>query len=81
VPIYATVPADLSKHLPGRKYDRQFFFAVTVLLAVVVIGFAPTYFVAGGFLAPLRSRIVHLPKWWCEKRPLALFAASSLLGY
>jgi hypothetical protein len=61
VSIYATVPADLSKRLPGRKYDRQFFFAMTVLLtAVVVIGFAPTYYLAGGFLAPLPSRIVHI---------------------
>ena len=59
--IYATLPADLSKRLPGRKYDRQFFFAITVLLAaVVVIGFAPTYYLAGGFLAPLPSRIVHI---------------------
>jgi hypothetical protein len=61
VSIYATVPADLSKRLPGRKYDRQFFFAMTVLLtAVVVIGFAPTYYLAGGFLAPLPARIVHI---------------------
>jgi hypothetical protein len=61
VSIYATVPADLSKRLPGQKYDRKFFFAMTVLLAaVVVIGFAPTYYLAGGFLAPLPSRIVHI---------------------
>ena len=38
-------PANLAKHLPGRKYDRQFFFVMTILLlAVVVIGFAPTYY-------------------------------------
>jgi predicted membrane protein len=61
VSLYATVPADLSKRLPGRKYDRPFFFTMTVLLAVVVaIGFAPTYYLAGGFLAPLPSRIVHI---------------------
>ena len=59
--IYPAVPADQSKCLPGRKYDRQFFFAMTVLLAaVVMIGFAPTYYLAGGFLAPLPSRIVHV---------------------
>ena len=34
---------------------------MTVLLAAVVaIGFAPTYYLAGGFLAPLPSRIVHI---------------------
>jgi hypothetical protein len=61
VSTYAAVPANLSKRLPGRRYDRQFFFAMTVLLAaVVVIGFAPTYYLAGGFLAPLPSRIVHI---------------------
>jgi hypothetical protein len=47
--------------LPGRKYDRQFFFAMTVLLAAVVaIGFAPTYYLAGLLRAPLPSRIVHI---------------------
>jgi hypothetical protein len=61
VSISAAVPANPSKSLPGRKYDRQFFFAMTLLLAAVVaIGFAPTYYLAGGFLAPLPSRIVHI---------------------
>ncbi len=57
----AEIPPNLEKHLPGRKYDRPFFFAMTVLLtAVVAIGFAPTYYLAGGFQAPLPSRIVHI---------------------
>jgi hypothetical protein len=52
---------NLPKHLPGRKYDRQFFFAITLLLVVVVaIGFGPTYYLAGVFRAPLPSRIVHI---------------------
>lgn len=56
-----TIPAKLLKRLPGRKYDRQFFFAITLLLvAVVAIGFAPTYYLAGVFRAPLPSRIVHI---------------------
>lgn len=59
--LSAAVPANLPKRPPGRKYDRQFFFAMTVLLAAVVaIGFEPTYYLAGGFLAPLPSRIVHI---------------------
>ena len=55
------IPPNLPKHLPGRKYDRQFFFAITLLLVVVVaIGFGPTYYLAGVFRAPLPSRIVHI---------------------
>ena len=55
------IPASLAKRLPGRKYDRQFFFAMTVLLlAVVVIGFAPSYYLAGVFRAPLPSPMVHV---------------------
>ena len=59
--VDAAVPANISKRLPGRRYDRQFFSAMAVLLTtVVVIGFAPTYYLAGGFMAPLPSRIVHI---------------------
>jgi hypothetical protein len=61
VSVHTAVPANLSKSLPGRRYDRQFFFAMTVLLAAVVaIGFAPTYYLAGVFRAPLPSPIVHI---------------------
>jgi len=56
----ATV-AVVSADLPGRKYDRQFFFVMTfLLLATVVIGFAPTYCLAGVFRAPLPSPMVHV---------------------
>ncbi len=59
--ISAAIQANLPKSLPGRRYDRQFFFAMTVLLtAVVAVGFAPTYYLAGVFQAPLPSRIVHI---------------------
>ena len=55
------VLSNLPKRLQGRKYDRQFFFAITFLLmAVVVIGFAPTCYLAGVFRAPpLPSAMVH----------------------
>jgi FtsH-binding integral membrane protein len=54
-------PAKLTQRLPGRRYDRQFFFAMTLLLVTVVaIGFAPTYYMAGLLHAPLPSRIVHV---------------------
>jgi len=61
VATFAEASTNLSQRLPGRKYDRQFFFAVTLLLvAVVAIGFAPTYYLAGVVRAPLPSRIVHI---------------------
>ena len=47
--------------LPGRRYDRQFFMAMAILLtAVVAIGFAPTYYLAGVFRAPLPNPILHI---------------------
>jgi hypothetical protein len=59
--IDAAVPSSLSKRLPGRKYDRQFFLATVLLLvAVVAIGFGPTYYLAGVFRAPLPSPIMHI---------------------
>lgn len=61
VATVAEIPTNVPKRLPGRKYDRQFFLAMTILLlAVVVIGFAPTYFLAGIFRAPLPSPMVHV---------------------
>jgi hypothetical protein len=61
VTTVAEIPPNLAKRLPGRKYDRPFFFGMTMLLsAVVAIGFAPTYYLAGVFRAPLPSPIVHI---------------------
>jgi len=61
VPTVKEISASLPKRLPGRKYDRRFFFAMTLLLvAVVAIGFGPTYYLSGVFRAPLPSRIVHI---------------------
>jgi FtsH-binding integral membrane protein len=55
------IPAYPSQRLAGRKYDRPFFLAMTLLLAMVAaIGFAPTYYLVGGPAAPLPSRIVHM---------------------
>lgn len=54
-------PAGVRANLPGRRYDRQFFMAMVILLmAVVAIGFAPTYYLAGVFRAPLPGPIVHI---------------------
>jgi hypothetical protein len=54
-------PATASSRLAERRYDRQFFLAIALLLVTVTaIGFAPTYYLAGGFRAPLPSLIVHI---------------------
>lgn len=47
--------------LPGRRFDH-IFFSVTALMmaATVYVGFAPTYYMAGVFRAPLPSTIIHI---------------------
>jgi hypothetical protein len=47
--------------LPGRRYDHFFFSSMALLMLVTVfVGFAPTYYLAGVFRAPLPSFIIHL---------------------
>jgi hypothetical protein len=47
--------------LPGRRFDHLFFSTMAMLLlATVFVGFAPTYYLAGVFHAPLPSLIIHL---------------------
>jgi len=54
-------PDAVRSNLPGRRYDRRFFMAMVILLtAVVAIGFAPTYYLAGVFRAPLPNPILHI---------------------
>src|SRR5258708_5054676 len=54
-------PAKPSVGLPGRRYDHLFFSSMALLmLAAVFVGFAPTYYLAGVFHAPLPSLIIHL---------------------
>ena len=56
----ATVSAAI-RSLPGRRYDHRFFTGTAILMVItVVIGFAPTYFLAGMFRAPLPSAIIHV---------------------
>lgn len=46
---------------PGRRFDHLFFSSMALLmLAAVFVGFAPTYYLAGVFHAPLPSLIIHL---------------------
>jgi len=47
--------------LPGRRYDHYFFSSMALLMLLsVFVGFAPSYFLAGIFRAPLPSLIVHI---------------------
>jgi hypothetical protein len=48
------------KRLAGRRFDHLFFSAMSLLILVcVLIGFAPTYFLAGMFRAHLPNMIIH----------------------
>lgn len=49
------------RSLPGSGYDHFFFSTMSFLvLASVLVGFAPTYFLAGMFRAPLPNTIIHI---------------------
>jgi len=54
-------PARPVPRLPGGRFDHFFFSGMSLLLlATVFVGFAPTYYMAGVFHAPLPSLIIHL---------------------
>jgi hypothetical protein len=59
-----TVPQPLPvppRQLPGRRYDRVFFAAITVALLITAFaGFAQTYYLAGLSSAKLPAPIVHV---------------------
>jgi hypothetical protein len=47
--------------VPGPRFDHFFFSGMALLMLVTVfVGFAPTYYLAGMFRAPLPSLIIHL---------------------
>jgi len=60
----AVNPRVLSKPatvVPGRRFDHIFFSATALMMAVTVyVGFAPTYYMAGIFRAPLPGTIIHI---------------------
>ncbi len=57
----AVVPTPgLRKLPPGRRFDHLFFSATSILILIcVLVGFGPTYFLAGIFRAHLPSVIIH----------------------
>ena len=48
------------RKLAGRRYDRVFFGCMVVLLLIVFVGFARSYYLAGVFRAPLPAPILHI---------------------
>ena len=47
--------------LPGRRYDHIFFSGMALaLLLSVLVGFGPTYYLAGMFAATLPAPIIHI---------------------
>lgn len=47
--------------LPGPRFDHFFFSVVSLLVLITVfVGFAPSYFLAGMFRAPLPNTIIHV---------------------
>src|SRR5215471_17750188 len=57
----ARPPATPAGTLPGRQFDHYFFSGTAwLMLASVIVGFGPTYYLAGVFNAPLPSRIIHI---------------------
>lgn len=51
----------ITRNLPGRRYDRFFFgFMAVLLLAIALVGFGRSYYLAGVFRAPLPAPILHV---------------------
>lgn len=80
----AAHPSTVSKHTTSRwsnRSDAVFFPAMALLvLATVFAGFAPTYYLAGVFHAPLPSTIIHIHGAVFSCWVLLLIAQTSLVS-
>ncbi len=57
----AVAPLRVSGHKPSRTADRIFFSVMPfVMLAMVLYGFARTYFLVGMVAAPLPNKLIHI---------------------
>jgi hypothetical protein len=57
----AVVPSHVQTHKPSRTADRVFFSVMPfVMMAMVLYGFARTYFLVGMVEAPLPNKLIHL---------------------
>jgi len=51
----------VTSNLPGRRFDHVFFPGVAWLMLIIVfVGFAPSYYLAGALRAPLPSLAIHV---------------------
>ena len=74
-------PAASQVGLSGRRYDNYFFSGIALLMLVTAfVGFAPTYYLAGVFHAPLPSRIIHVHAVVFSCWVLLLIAQTSLVS-
>ena len=76
---YARPSVRPTETLPGRRFDHYFFSATAWLMLIsVLVGFGPTYYLAGVFRAPLPSRIIHIHGALFSLWILLLIAQNSL---
>lgn len=72
-----TLPA--TSNLPGRRLDHVFFPGVAWLMLIIVfVGFAPSYYLAGTLRAPLPSLAIHVHAVLFSCWILLLIAQTSL---
>jgi len=51
----------VTSNLPGKRFDHVFFPGVAWLMLIIVfVGFAPSYYLAGALSAPLPSLAIHV---------------------
>jgi hypothetical protein len=68
-----------TSNLPGRRFDHVFFPGVAWLMLIVVfVGFAPSYYLAGALRGPLPSLAIHVHAIVFSGWILLLIAQTSL---
>ncbi|MGE5113990.1 MAG: hypothetical protein ACM3JB_24280 [Acidobacteriaceae bacterium] len=77
----AVLPRKAPQILPGRRYDNIFFSVMAgIVLVLVAVGFARTYFLAGVFRAHLPALIIHIHGAAFTSWVLLLIAQVSLVS-
>jgi hypothetical protein len=72
-----SVPA--ASNLPGTRFDHVFFSGVAWLMLIIVfVGFAPSYYLSGALRAPLPSLAIHVHAFVFSCWILLLIAQTSL---
>src|SRR5579859_8300280 len=73
------IAAPVTRTVPGRRFDHVFFPGVAWLMLITVfVGFAPSYYLAGTFRAPLPSLAIHVHAILFSCWILLLIAQTSL---